>query len=311
MENKKSTVSIVTPCYNAEKYINMTIESVLNQTAFKNGRADLEYIIVDGGSTDGTLEIIDNIVNRHMLKKCVKIISEPDNGMYDALVKGMKLACGDIFAYINADDYYSISAIDVVIAIMEKYPVKWLTGWAIGYNEYGHITGMSSQYLFRKKFIAKGIYGTKLPHLQQESTFWRKELNEHIDFEKLKKLKYAGDYYIWTEFSKKEYLYIVETYLGGFRSREGQLSKQMKKYNEEKCELLNGRINFIDRLTIIKDKIFWRISRMHTVFKYIKNECGEYVHFIYDHTKGEWVRLSFYFIKSRIIKRIWKQKNGT
>ena len=311
MENKKITVSIVTPCYNAEKYISMTIESVLNQTAFKNGRADLDYIIVDGGSTDGTLKIIDNIINRHILKKSIKIISEPDNGMYDALVKGIKLACGDIFAYINADDYYNISAMDVVITIMEKYPVKWLTGWAIGYNEHGHITEMSSQHLFRGKFIAKGVYGTKLPHLQQESTFWHKELNEYIDFEKLKKLKYAGDYYIWTEFSKKECLYIVETYLGGFRSREGQLSKQMGKYNKEKRELINGRINIFDKIVIKKDKILWHINKIHKVFNCIKNECGEYVHFTYDHIRGEWVRLSFYFIKSRIIKRIWKQKNGT
>jgi glycosyltransferase involved in cell wall biosynthesis len=257
----------------------MTIESVLNQTVFKNEKAILDYIIVDGGSTDKTLEVINDIIDRQTLKYCVRVVSEADNGMYDALVKGMNYAKGDIFAYINADDYYSITAIDIVINIMEKYPVKWLTGWAVGYNEYGHITGIASQYLFRRGFIAKGVYGTRLPHLQQESTFWRRELNCYIDSDKLRNLKYAGDYYIWTEFSKREDLYIVETYLGGFRSREGQLSKQMEKYNEEKRGLLEGKVSIFDKVVIIKDKVFWHINRLHRVFNCVKNECGEYVHF--------------------------------
>jgi glycosyltransferase involved in cell wall biosynthesis len=298
-----TVISIVTPCFNAEKYIRMTIESVLNQTVFKNGRAVLDYIIIDGGSTDGTLKVIEDIVNQHTLKNHVKIISEPDNGMYDALAKGMKLACGEIFAYINADDYYNITALDVVLTIMKKYPVKWLTGWATGYNEQGHITGMNSQYLFRKNFIAKGVYGTQLPHLQQESTFWLRELNEHIDYEKLKSFKYAGDYYLWVEFAKHTFLFIVETYLGGFRSREGQLSKQMEKYNIEKRELLSGRLNIFDKLIIIKDKIFWHINKLHKIFKLVKNESGEYVHFIYNHIIQEYEPLSLKFIKDRIFGR--------
>jgi glycosyltransferase involved in cell wall biosynthesis len=309
VEDKKIIVSIVTPCYNAEEYIGMTIESVINQTAFKNGKAVLDYIIVDGGSNDKTLEIIRNIIIKHQLKDCIKIISEPDDGMYDALVKGMKEAYGDIFAYINADDYYNITAIDVVITIMEKYPVKWLTGWAIGYNKRGHITELSSQYLFRQKFIAKGVYGTKLPFIQQESTFWRKELIDYIDFDKLSKLKYAGDYYIWTEFSKREPLYVVETYLGGFRSHEGQLSKQMEKYNEEKQELLVGKINIFDIIIIIRDKLFWRINKLLLIFNCVRNEFGTYVHFIYNNVRDEWISLDMNFLINRLIKIIVRNRN--
>jgi glycosyltransferase involved in cell wall biosynthesis len=308
MENKKVVVSIVTPCYNAEKYIGMTIESVINQTAFKNGKAILDYIIVDGGSSDKTLEIIKNIISQCVLKDQIKIISEPDNGMYDALVKGMKEARGDIFAYINADDYYNITAIDVVISIMEKYQVKWLTGWEMYYNEYGHITEMRSKYLFRKGFFVKGIYGTKLHFLQQESTFWRKELNDYINYKKLAMLRYAGDYYIWTEFSKREQLYIVETYLGGFRKRKGQLSKQIEKYNEEKKELLEGKINILDIMLIIKDRLFWQINKLHWIFNCVRNEIGTYVHFIYNDVSDEWVPLDMKFIKSRLLKTEAKDK---
>jgi glycosyltransferase involved in cell wall biosynthesis len=281
----------------------------MNQTAFKNDKAILDYIIVDGGSTDGTLEIINKTISSHKLKNCVTVISEPDKGMYEALVKGMKKAHGEIFSYINSDDYYNITAVEIVISIMDKYSVKWLTGWAAGYNEYGHITAMNSQYLFRNDFILKGVYGTKLPHLQQESTFWRKELNENLDFEKLRNLKYAGDYYLWIEFSKICSLYIVETYLGGFRSRVGQLSKQMEKYNAEKQELLNGHINIFNKIIIIKDKIFSRINKMTPVFNCVKNEMGEYVHFVYNYNTEEWVPLSMELIIRKIKSKIFISQN--
>lgn len=163
MGDCKPVVSIVTPCYNAEKYIRMTVESVLNQTAFMNGTATLDYIIVDGGSADGTLDAIKNTVSAHRLKDCIRIISEPDRGMYDALVKGMKQARGDIFSYINADDYYHVTAVEIVVHIMKKYAVQWLTGWAANYNEQGHIISMRSQYIFRKNFILKGVYGGGAP----------------------------------------------------------------------------------------------------------------------------------------------------
>jgi glycosyltransferase involved in cell wall biosynthesis len=286
-------VSIVTPCYNAEKYIHTTVVSVINQTAFKTGKATLDYLIVDGGSQDKTLKTVMNSIEGHPLKHCVRIISEPDKGMYDALAKGMSHAKGDVFAYINADDYYNITALDIVLSIMEKYPVKWLTGWAVGYNEFGHITELTSPYLFRKNFIAKGVYGTRLPHLQQESTFWRRELHSYINFDTLRNLKYAGDYYIWTEFAKREDLYIVETYLGGFRNREGQLSKQMEKYNAEKFGLLQGKISLFDKMIITKDKVFWRINKFRR-FNCVKNESGRYVHFIYDNRIQEWIPLKGY-----------------
>lgn len=304
MEGRKPVVSIVTPCFNAEKYIQMTLESVLEQTAFKNGTAVLDYIIVDGGSTDGTLNIIKKIVFSHPLRECVTILSEPDKGMYDALVKGMLKAEGDIFAYINSDDYYNITAVEIVINIMNTHPVKWLTGWAAGYNEQGHITAMASQYLFRKTFIEKGVYGTRLPHLQQESTFWRRELNEKIDFEKLMNLKYAGDYYLWLEFIKENPLYVVETYLGGFRSRAGQLSERMDSYREEQKELTTGKINPLDKVLIIKDKIFWKINRISHLFNCVKNEEGNPVHFIYDRDNGKWVSLDWKVIMKKIKRRM-------
>jgi len=89
-------ISIITPSYNSAETIGHTIQSVISQRGI-----DLEYIIVDGASTDGTLAIVDEYKGR-----IAKIISEPDRGIYDAMNKGVKSATGDIIGIINSDDFY-------------------------------------------------------------------------------------------------------------------------------------------------------------------------------------------------------------
>lgn len=93
--DKNIKISIVTVCYNACKVIEDTIRSVLIQTY-----PDIEYIIVDGGSTDGTMDI----VRRYEPDECVRVFSEPDNGIYDAMNKGSRLANGDYIQFLNAGD---------------------------------------------------------------------------------------------------------------------------------------------------------------------------------------------------------------
>ena len=90
-------ISIITACYNSEKTISRTIKSILSQTY-----SNLELIIIDGASTDRTLEIVDFYKNNISY-----IISEKDNGIYDALNKGLKKANGEIIAFLHSDDFYS------------------------------------------------------------------------------------------------------------------------------------------------------------------------------------------------------------
>ena len=89
-------VSIITPAFNSDKTIESTIKSVLSQS-----HPRIEYIIVDGGSTDGTINIIKKYED-----KINVWISEQDEGIYDAMNKGIKLASGDIVGFLNADDVY-------------------------------------------------------------------------------------------------------------------------------------------------------------------------------------------------------------
>src|SRR4249919_2446252 len=92
----KMKVSIITVVYNNEKFIKDAIGSVLSQDY-----PDIEYIIVDGASTDNTMTEIDKYRSR-----ISKIISEPDKGLYDAMNKGVQLATGDVIGILNSDDLY-------------------------------------------------------------------------------------------------------------------------------------------------------------------------------------------------------------
>ncbi|NAS11517.1 glycosyltransferase family 2 protein [Poritiphilus flavus] len=106
-------VSVITVCYNSEKTVESTIRSVENQTY-----SDIEYIVVDGKSKDGTLAIVKKYP--HVVTKWV---SEPDNGLYDAMNKGIEMATGDVVALINSDDLFSDDyALEKVMNVFRKNP---------------------------------------------------------------------------------------------------------------------------------------------------------------------------------------------
>ena len=104
-------VSIITVVYNGAEFIRTCIESILNQTY-----PDIEYIIVDGKSTDGTVDIIKSYG-----KRVTQFISEPDKGLYDAMNKGIQMATGDVIGLLNADDYYRHNrVIENMVATFER-----------------------------------------------------------------------------------------------------------------------------------------------------------------------------------------------
>ena len=99
-----SLISVITVSYNAVSTIEQTILSVINQTY-----SNIEYIIIDGGSTDGTIDII-----RRYEDKIAYWVSEPDRGIYDAMNKGASKANGEYIAFLNSDDWYELDAVSII-----------------------------------------------------------------------------------------------------------------------------------------------------------------------------------------------------
>lgn len=159
MENKKPLVSVITVCFNAEKTLEKSIQSVIGQSY-----EPIEYIIIDGGSIDNTLNIIKKNED-----KISYWLSEPDKGIYDAMNKGLSMAKGEYIAILNADDYYHRDAIehsiDKIIATKSDYSisnVKYVDGKMIRpiyplqenyvYQEmpYPHVGALIAKSIFQK-----------------------------------------------------------------------------------------------------------------------------------------------------------------
>ena len=119
MKKKKLLISICTPTFNSEKYLEKTIKSVINQ-----GYNNIQFIIIDGGSTDKTLKII-----KKYRKHIDYWVSKKDKGIYDAWNKGLKVAKGEVFGILSSDDYYYSNTFSIVNNYFIKHPkINFLFG---------------------------------------------------------------------------------------------------------------------------------------------------------------------------------------
>ena len=243
-------ISIVTPTYNSAEYLEECILSIKGQK-----RQNFEHIIVDGCSTDGTLDII----RKHEGTYPMRWISERDGGMYEAIAKGFRMAKGDIFAWLNSDDMYLPWATYSMERVMDCKNVRWCMGIIAHFNEEGMqcIATPRLPILFSRPCLARGWYdGRRLGWIQQESSFWRRELYEKaggLDC----RFKYAGDYDLWCRFAKHAPLYTTNVVLGGFRIRPGQKSSDLAAYRAEQ-----GELNWPQRL-LSGLKVYRMLERLH------------------------------------------------
>jgi glycosyltransferase involved in cell wall biosynthesis len=223
---KYPKISIVTVNLNCATYLEEAILSVLSQNY-----PNLEYIIIDGGSTDGSLEIIKKYEDR-----LTYWVSEKDEGQYEAIQKGFEKSTGDIMAWINADDKYVPGSFVAVARIMDTFPdVNWLMGIAREYTEHGTLIGRIQ--LPWSRWSKQRYYTNDFQFIQQESSFWTRSLwleaGGNLDFE----YKYAGDMELWSRFFRYEKLHTTIAVLSGFRHHsEGQRSKSFKGEYLAECK---------------------------------------------------------------------------
>lgn len=152
-------VTIVTVCYNSEATIKKTMESVLRQTY-----TNIEYVVIDGNSQDKTLEIIQG--NQECFKGRMKLVSEPDQGIYDAMNKGIRLATGELIGILNSDDYYEENAVEEIVKAWDRKGMQILYGLMRtlkGGKEYS-VSMLSHQFLHEHMiwhpacFVTKDVY---------------------------------------------------------------------------------------------------------------------------------------------------------
>lgn len=231
---KQKKISIITVCYNSEKTIRDTLESVLKQK-YDN----YEYIIVDGESNDRTLEIVKEYEEK--FKGKMKYISEKDNGIYDAMNKGIKMSTGEIIGLLNSDDFYSS---DLTLDEINNNLTQEYVG------VFGNLIMLEDKKLNvpeRKYIVGEGNYltGWAPPH---PTLYLRKEVYDEIG---LYNLKYpiAADYDIMLKImsNKKYKLKYINSFLVSMRP--GGLSTngirgQLNSIKEAYLVLKNNNIHF-------------------------------------------------------------------
>ena len=226
MNSSLPLISIVTPSLNQAAFLEETILSVLGQ-----GYSNLEYVVIDGGSNDGSTEII-----RKYEDELAYWSTERDENHYDAVNKGFSRTRGEIMAWINSDDKYLPWTFSVVSELFRTFPkIEWLTSaYLMHWDGRGRAVNCRFVGGFNRKTF---LMGANLPSgkfhvgswIQQESTFWRRSLWERaggaLDVKSV-----AADFDLWGRFFAHAELYTVATPLGGFRVHGDQIS--VRRYDE-------------------------------------------------------------------------------
>ncbi|HZT28239.1 MAG TPA: glycosyltransferase family 2 protein [Bryobacteraceae bacterium] len=210
---QEPVVSIVTPSYNSGRFLEETIQSVLSQDY-----AHIDYLVMDGGSTDGTREILERYRGR------LRYVSERDRGQADAVNRGFRLSRGSVFAFLNADDTYLPGAISTVVRHMREHPEAGVV-YGEGYHvtEAGEVINRYPTQVFDPEKFRRQCY------ICQPAAFLRREAFEAVGLLDAK-LHYALDYDLWIRVAQRYPMVKVEEYLA--RSRMHRQNKTLRHLRE-------------------------------------------------------------------------------
>jgi glycosyltransferase involved in cell wall biosynthesis len=228
-------ISIITVCYNSIKTIRPTIQSVLSQIDIS-----LEYIIIDGNSTDGTLGIVKEYAEKY--PKIIKWVSEPDKGIYDAMNKGILMSTGEIIGILNSDDFY---ASEKVLSLVDK--IITTTKIDSCYGNLLYIKNSRSYRYWRSGRRKSFKYGWMPPHpaffikkdVYEKYGLFRLDCGVNSDYELM--LRFLEKFNISTVWIDEVFVYMN----AGGKSNNG----------------LKSRID-----GIINDKIAWKVNHLLPLF---------------------------------------------
>lgn len=233
-------VTIITVVYNGEKYLEQAIQSIVKQT-YEN----IEYIIVDGGSQDNTLEIIKKYDH-----EITAWSSEPDKGIYDAMNKGLSRASGDIVAFLNADDWYEVDAIESIVNVfLDNKNIDFVFGDVIQLD-----TSKKEERTYRVRLNE----AKRLMPFGHPALFVKTEIHKKIPFDL--SFKIAADYdFVLTLLDQKFRYYYLNKRITNFRLEGISSTENMLKENYRVLTKHYGMFSAIYGLSInVTLNYFWK-----------------------------------------------------
>jgi len=224
MNKENLLISIITPTFNRGRYLEECILSIKNQD-YKN----IEHIIIDGGSTDNSLEIIKKYEKTYNLKW----ISEKDNGCADAMEKGFQMATGYIFCWLDSDDFYLPNTIEKIIKVFTKNPkIDVVFGDMLICDLNSKIIDYTKKTTFDREAL---IYSQMV--VNPQTTFWKSDLHKKIGGINRKYLR-CGDYDFFCKMAiSNAKFYHIRDFLAVYRSHSEQLTKSLDICNAETKEI--------------------------------------------------------------------------
>jgi glycosyltransferase involved in cell wall biosynthesis len=210
---------VVTPALNADRFLEQTLRSVWSQ---QSEGLHIDHLIVDGGSTDRTLEVASRYPSR------VKV-SRDDRGMYDAINRGMEAVEGDIVGYINADDEIAPGAFELVRETLERYPAA---GWVCGRVEYIDADGNVLGRMMPVSLTLRAYLGLGWSCIPQQTVWVRRSFSERVGPFDIGYLN-CGDYDWYARALRLQRPLIIRETLGRFRLHPGQISLDPEKMARE------------------------------------------------------------------------------
>jgi glycosyltransferase involved in cell wall biosynthesis len=248
-------LSVVTPSLNQAEFIETTLRSVIDQ-----GYPALEYVVIDGGSTDGSLDVI-----RRCEEELTAWVSEPDSGHANALNKGFAKTTGEIMSWINSSDMYYPWTLQSVADVFSALPqVEWIMGVPTQFDELSAPKSVSPDYFN----VYDALAGSSGRRLQQESVFWRRTLWERAGGRLDEGYKCAADFELWLRFFRLAPLYHVDTLLAGFRVHEKRLGEADDgRYQREANLVISRHAATFSRQTLRRTRLVRAIGsgRRHSL----------------------------------------------
>jgi len=257
---------IVTSVLNGARYLEATLQSVDAQ-AYR----DWVHYVVDGGSTDATLEIVAKSIANEPRRK---LIAGPDHGMYDGIFKGFARAHedggseDDICFWLNADDLIAPWALATMVQYFDNLKADWLTAFPGQWDAQGRLVSVYPVAWYPQSLIRAGLFnGSALGWIQQETTFFTRRLLNLVPATQLREIRaarLAGDFMLWREFARHRPLLSIPTVIGGFRNHGGNASvqKQDSYYRELRHA---GALLLPAPLGRLARGAYWLIAALFTV----------------------------------------------